>query len=449
MADDTVTAGASRPRVDSPFAWLAVLLVVQLACALLIIPPWQNPDEPRHFTTVRILMRHGAIRSAEMTDPEIEREILASLRRHDWWRLYHRPDPDPPPRRFIEVQSIEAPVVWGPSAYYHAARWLLRTLRTEDLLTQFYVLRFLSALLGVLTVWCVFRATSLACGRPAPVGVTALLALHPQFLIASTTVGPASLVNLCGALVWWQGTRLLVARPAVMPFLVMWAAVALAFFSLRLGLTLVGAATVLSVLSFWYWRRRDARLVVTLSWGAAVCAAAAIAVAYFARSSVAIIVDYALADFRAPGEPFDWAYFGRFTRFLFDSSWLVAGWVQYPAPREILNGMLAVVVFAAIGLVPAVRRPDSGTTRVVLAAAGLLVLLQVAAVYLVYFRLHAGPHGRHLLPVIGPALLLLWAGFLGWWRKPSQPAAGLALLTIGALFNVVGWLVVLVPAYVR
>src|SRR6185503_11917737 len=81
-----------RPAAEG--AVLAALLAVFLCRAALasaIVPPWQGPDEPTHFT-----LTYGLTVPTAMHQ-RMEAGVLQSMVRHGWWDLYEDPPPDPLP----------------------------------------------------------------------------------------------------------------------------------------------------------------------------------------------------------------------------------------------------------------------------------------------------------------------------------------------------------------
>ena len=92
--------------------WMRFFLLSGILSAIYgaVTPPWQAPDEPLHFEYVRLLYQEGRLVGWADADPELEREIVASMDRHDFWRLglvkadiY---DPESTPQLFSDL--------WGP-----------------------------------------------------------------------------------------------------------------------------------------------------------------------------------------------------------------------------------------------------------------------------------------------------------------------------------------------
>ena len=87
---------------------LAALLVlaVRLLLAILVIPPWQQPDEQAHVAATEAWRsRHEG---SHVTDVLREREILQSMLSHRWWQHYGFAPPATAPRRFDAVDALLA-----------------------------------------------------------------------------------------------------------------------------------------------------------------------------------------------------------------------------------------------------------------------------------------------------------------------------------------------------
>ena len=70
--------------------FLLLLLAISLVQGFIysaLIPPWQAPDEPRHFEYVRLLYEKRRLVGWGDVTPSVEQEIIASMDRHDFWRF--------------------------------------------------------------------------------------------------------------------------------------------------------------------------------------------------------------------------------------------------------------------------------------------------------------------------------------------------------------------------
>jgi hypothetical protein len=211
-------------------AFATTLFVVRVGLALVLIPPWQQPDEPQNLALVRLLMHERGGRPLDdlvlryrggiRDDPATEPLIVGSMVEHRWWQHFGRPVPDPPPVSFAaagEVVDADFGLPGGGMAYFLGSATLLHFLSIDDLLAQLLTLRVVSAVCGVLTLLAAWSGSRRLLGTTIAGGVVALIALHPQFLLVSTAANPDSLVNLCGALAWYFSARCLAASRSRQP----------------------------------------------------------------------------------------------------------------------------------------------------------------------------------------------------------------------------------------
>ncbi len=59
-----------------------------------------------------------------------------------------------------------------------------------------------------LTVWCIWAGTRFLFGEHVALGTALVTAVHRQFVLMSTAVNAAVVVNLCAAVMWWWAARM-------------------------------------------------------------------------------------------------------------------------------------------------------------------------------------------------------------------------------------------------
>ena len=380
-------------------ALITAVFVFRLLMAVAVVPPWQGPDEPQHFAFVRILTLQSSLQLEQRESAAVEGEIVQSMADHGWWAHYREPVPDPLPADFTPLVDHIYRVETAPPLYYLLAVAVLKGLGITDLIGQYYALRWLSAFLAVLTLWCAWAGTNLLFGRYVAAGATALLALDPQIALASISVNPAILVNLFGAVIWWQGARLVNGDTAVLPVVAIATAAGLGVFTKRVGASFVGMAALAGLLAGaraeLFSRRRTRSL------------AAVVGVLMLGGVGLALLIPDELARLR---EHWDYvftgsindrarsvAFFTSFTTQLLDSAWLGAGWLKYPAPLAWTLVVRALTLAAVGGLALVVVRGDGWWPGI--GAAASLVLVQIAAIYVGLYLNGYGAQGHHLFPV--------------------------------------------------
>lgn len=412
------------------------LLLSHLLVALVIIPPWQNPDEPQHVMFASALAKHGVGMLPNAFDDQVEGEIIQSMARHRWWQLYGRETPSPLPPSFKGVQSVEMASVQGPASYYIAAAWVFQRLSTDDVTVRLYVLRAISCLLGMATLWCVWSGTRLLLGERAAAVVAIWAALHPQFAVVSVTASPDSVVNLAGAVIWWQIGRVWTGAPLLGALAALLLAALAATAVARLGLPVAVIALGACVWGFAHrWTRTAGPRPLMLT--AAAILIAASGVAWWFGETMSRIVWYGTAPLRVALSSAEFAHPHDWFDTLHASFWLTAGWMRFPAAEPVLWVVAGVAACAAAGLVKACTQDRSIRPLVLVAA--VCVAVQYAAVFAAFYLNGIGAQGRYLIPVLGAVLSLTFVGLTGLVPAHRQGLASTAFVAGACVLNLVSW----------
>lgn len=434
----------------------ALLLALRFLLALVLIPPWQQPDEATHVALAqmqrsRIELLDGA------PDPAREAEILESMARHDWWE--HRgvgwPTPVPTPGRFGQAGAgdrvaVEVTHISDPPAYFlivgRLLSWLPRLSITEDL----YILRAVSALFGMLTLGVLWLAAREFAGPGPAAIVTLILALHPHFAVVSTAATPDAMTNFLGASLWWPAAAVM-RTPSALRLLLVWLIAIGAAAADRMGVPLILVAVVVS----------GGMLATRISLAprkVAVVLAATAVLGILAIGITAWVVETFGETYRwtavfsalVPVEgAMTWDRFLRFNWQLHRSWWFSLGWGRYTPPGWWSVILVAITIVAVLGLARRFFR-DGGLaplTRSLIAVAVVAIGIQVFAIHWAYFRLGSGVQGRYLLPCLVPALVLFWTGIEAYVPRPQRVHAAAALVLLLAVLDAAGWWLVAIPAY--
>jgi hypothetical protein len=461
----TAPGSGTAPAV---LAGLLACLAAQLLIVLTVVPPWQNPDEPQHLLAVRLIVAHGPGFTLGARDAAGEQQIVASMARHGWWHHYGRQTPDPLPTTFADGPAVVVQDDFVPPSgsrlYYRAVAFVFRTLGIESVVPQMYTMRLLSAAAAMLTVVAVWAGARVWLDLLPTIVTTALLVLHPQFVIVSTTASPDALTNLATAVVWWKALALMKGPATFAELAVMWAAGILAFLTRRMALPLVCGATLVSVLVFGRailagrmtaGVRRFGYVFVTLLIVAASAWASApddldVRTMQWQLSLVADTLS-AIQSIRFSPEQAAHNLADRLDRLpqfllgLFESFWIAAGWLRYKASGVWYAGAAFPTAVALAGIALCFARART----IPVTAAFVAVLLQMSAVVIYYLGIMgSGPQGRYLFPVLPAILFLLWAGWNSILSRFVQPSvAALSLVTIFGLLNASAWGFVVLPAF--
>ncbi len=427
---------ASRTGSDPGVRKVTLLVLAASAifglALVVIIPPWQSPDEPTHFEYVKVLAS-GDPPWSPRSDPGLQEEIIVSMDRHDYWRYLRLEEPRPLPRTFRGTPFLSAApshIGKNPPLYYFLASLVLRWPAARSLESELYRLRLFSLFFTLLTVILVAGCAGEVFGRSSPLvpAATAAAAFIPQVLVIGTSVSPDPPINCIGAAVIY-----LVLRSRTNGFTPARTFLILCLLGLGVminykGLILLAVLPVVLLLHFLPRRRGAPAPARAAGWTGLVAlllaAGYAALVWYFPEVARVFIVrlnifSSTLLDFLYGRVNFRPGYWSWFHGELFKSFWLKYGWLIYELPGFVYRFLAAASGISLFGVViflgrsaagrgsPSVRRRETVTTLIVFAAAVLV------AIYL-FWGLKGSTiitQGRHLFLVM-PAWAILFT--LGW-----------------------------------
>lgn len=429
-----------------------LLLLIRFVLALSLIPPWQQPDEATHVALAEL--ERSRLVASNTADPAREAEILQSMARYDWWQ--HRgvawPIPTVIPERFGQPGAgnrvaVEVTGVSAPPAYFRAVGRLLAWLPRHSVVQDLYVLRALSAVLGMLTLLVMWFAAREFAGTSSAAVVTLVLAVHPQFAVVSTGATPDALTNLLAAVMWWLAAAVVrTQRPGRL--LLVWGTAVATAAADRMGIPLVAVAAMVSV----------GVLITRFSLGPEKAGVALAAALFLAVAAIVGVLElfgstYGWARAFSALVPVEGAMtldrFVEFTGQLFRSWWYAVGWGRYAVPDWWVAVAAAITLVAGLGLGRrlSLTRDDLAPSRALVAVALTGIAIQLLAVYWAYFRLGNGAQGRYLFPMLVPSLILLWVGIEAWVPRQYRGPAAAVLVLLLAWLDASAWVLVALPAY--
>jgi 4-amino-4-deoxy-L-arabinose transferase-like glycosyltransferase len=441
-----------------------ILLIVLTASLVLgiiyivIIPPWQSPDEPTHFEYAKVLAQ-GAPPWAPQPSPDLQKTIIVSLDRHDYWRFVWEERPSPLPTTFRDAPFLfSAPTQIGknPPLYYLFASLILRLSSTISVESELYRLRIISLIFSVLTVGVVWACAAEIFGRDSPIcpaaaGITALI---PQFMVIGTSVSPDPCVNFFGA-----GAIYLVLRFQRKGFTLSRILVLLLWHGIGVlinykFLILIFALPLVALIHLCRHRRETASFRKLILWFGLLILTLLVlysgTVWYFPGIArifvVRVNILYSTLSSFLQGETYFPAGFWHwFNSELFKSFWLKYGWLKYELQpiyylilKIITMGALAGVglflgrwILGFVKLAPRVRE-------------AILTLLLYAAVTLGSYYLFWGLKGsntttqaRHLFLVMPAWAILFIFGWCQFFPNRFQKKVSIALTTGFGILNII------------
>ncbi len=444
---------------DRPLALILILLGVLLAVLYaLVIRPWMQPDEPRHFEVATHVAR---LSKPVVYYPDLvmdwEQEIIQDMENHDfWWYGYSLIgwNPDNLPESFEHIWGLfYSRAFFQLPIYYALTGGLLHQWGRAFPLSQAVIgLRLFGAFLFGLSLWGIYRTarTFFPVWPRLALAALALAALWPSHLAASAAVNNDPLVEV--VVIWslYFAIRILRYGPRPTTFLWFSALILITLFTKRSGF---GVLILLLALPLWAWRYYAAKstrrgllgLLISVILSLGLMAALFLVIQgtvrnWIPQSFLDSVLSGAIwqAVLQAPLADSAEALLRTFI------GWF--GWMRVPLPEALylLGGALTLVgiFFAFIGFMQIFSKRLQGWQRQGLFLLLLLLLAQFALtfgkdiVYGVYAGDYANgslPQVRYVYPAITAFLLPMLLGFRrvcsGRCRQRALPIS-IALLLI-------------------
>ena len=426
---DTWRAWWSSQRPLLVGLWLLGIALAMLYA--LVVRPWMQPDEPRHFEVAMHVARLG---KPVVYDPDLvldwEQEIIQDMENQSfWWYGYSLVgwDPNHLPESFVDIWSpLYSRAFFQLPFYYMVAGELLHQWGRElPLSVAVMRLRLLSVLLLGLSLWGVYRsARELFPDWPRlAMMALALAALWPSHLAANAAVNNDPMAE---ALVIWSvfwAIRLLRSGLRVQTVLWLSLLILLTLFTKRSGFSVL---VLLLALPLWAWRRltneRSLRQGIVLVLASMVSVGLLTALFLVIKGTVRNWIPRSLFSSVASGAiwqkvaeaPLADSAQGLLRTFV---GWF--GWmrVQLPEPFYALGAVLAAValILLLIGFAQMFNRRLQGWQRQALFLLLLLLLAQFALTLgkdIVYELYKDGsvPQVRYVYPALSAFLLPMLLG---------------------------------------
>ncbi len=415
-----------------------------------MVPMWEAPDEPSHFSAIEYIASNGRI--PEPDAPVIHRGVAVNATGE-------------PPLYFLAATPVWLPWSKGDVAVVpnesfgrtpeqnHFQQEGVEVEEHGGFPAGLRVLRMASVLMGAATVLVVFliAKTVWPGERSRPVATAVLAGLTPQFLFVSSVISNDALANLLGAALLLRLLRLQSAPAPLSPRVSLTTAGLLAAGMLtKLTLVAMLPAVVVALALRKKWQPRakfgPELLALVVPLGVVGVWVLLLSPAWTIRWIRTLWTGLTGFDQATTGIRGLWTllvatkntFWGRF------------GWVNVPLHPHLIDLLDLLTLWAVIGLALMVllpRRRPAGRE------AWHLLILVVALGFslLAYIKTNLSPHqsvqGRHLFPVLSASAALMVSG--AWMAGGSRIARVLpwALFVLMTAVNVAGMGISLVPAY--
>jgi len=455
---------------------LVALVVLALARGLLyaaVIPPWQAPDEPKHFEYARLVADKGGPVSGRERSVPLQQAIIDSMVRYRFWDLgyygYPYDDADPP-QQFDQVWApIQASVLFHPPAYYGLCAMAVWPWLAADVVTQLYVMRLLNVLLfaGVIVAAFLTARELFPADTALLVAIPAAVLWQPTFTFISSSVNNDNLANLVTAWLIWLLVRWYVRGFSVLGGLAIVALLILGLLTKRTTLFIL--PLVAAAVPLYLWGRgasRWMRWVWLIGFGAAIAGLLGfIALVLSGRGGT--LFSWLAGDLRWGADVVqnpdqyrltDPAIYAAYAESLFVTFWAIFGWVnvRLEEPWYQLLSVINLLAVGGLGLL-AVRswRGQISLGRGRKRALVLLIAAFVLALGIVLGKAIRSqtflpgdlPQGRYLFPVIVPISVLLVTGLWQWVPARYRRSALVTFLGTLVVFDTLCLVDYIVPFF--
>lgn len=437
-----------------------LFVFVQGAFYLFLIPPWQSPDEPWHFGYGSLLSKDIKLRPKAYEN--LDKKIIESMATFRAWKYQNIPRPGHFPHKLSEVVFFgEAggigAVTGRAPLYYQLNSFIIKGLKINGILNQFYLIRSFSLILFLISVYftylsarILFKDNFLYC-----LAAVSFVAFLPQFLIISTSVNPINLATLLEIILIYLMLLFLHKGKKVFTVLLSPIIIALGFFNHRAALFMVPPFLVLLLIYFIksLKNKRELLKISLILFITIMLVLAVYLVAYYLfpdslstvirESSIRHEINRFINYLSTPSSKFIPVFFDGF----FMSFWYFSGWMRFRYLLDIYTVLKFICLLSLFGLLKylffTLSRKNYKTSIdfqsfLILIAVCLPIFLGIIIRYLPRFEV---AQGRYIFPAIGSFAILFVLGLkeiipkrLEKWL-PIFIIIGFIVLDIYTIFN--------------
>ena len=461
----------------APFA-MTVLFLLSVGILLnFIIPPFQNPDEPKHFGAIMIYAQ------GEENQAAIESEIIQFMDKNEWWGFVGMGRPSPLPEKLSDIDYLMShyqvadfrQLLQNVTGYHYFMGKILRVFSKNNIPVSYYLCRFISFLLMLGSFFLVFRTFQNMGNKTTGFvpddkknydrsfliyGVFFVLFL-PQLLLISLAVAPDALTIFLGSLFFFAAASLLSEKHGKLRF----GYAALLIFPAVLGIFADRSTFPLLILlvlfPFFFVKKINYQKTVIYSLGALVLFILGL---YFVTLLFPLQIENSYLLFKRTlqqslsGIP-KLLSFNAFTQEFFvlmtDSFLLKFGWMAYSGHKLfyiiwrlfITLSMVGIVLYLGKILSAKIKKQtkknqDFPHLKILLFSL-LAIFIQILGLWSFYGTAGMLVQGRHLFPLILPIAVVFLIGiksfFDSFHKRGGQIALASFSLFLFLFFNFALW----------
>lgn len=434
------------------------LLVTGMALNI-IIPPFQNPDEPQHFGMILTYYY-------EESDPAaIEGEIIEIMDKYQWWTYLGMLRPRPlPPRlskiKLLKFSSFKA-ALKNRVFYHYIMAAFLKLFPEFEALTLYYICRLCSLLLTLISIFIAYLTFNKLSQRNIPSAAYSFLLMLflPQFIIISICVNSDSLIILLGCLFFYSSFHLILDDFNYIHFMVVVLSSLAGALSDKSSLYLIPLLSVLLILCIKNKKLVQsilAILIAALLGGPWIFWCFPIPIFNFMRI---VKETLSLNPIETLGYLTDTGFNLRFILLITDSILLKFGWMSYSAHKYAYYIWRLCLILAGVGgLIYSLKQILFNKTRngksskdlkrnkiVILSVSGIFI--QLLAVWIFYGGKDLMAQGRHFFSLLIPFFFLFVLGLKNLFDlvhvRMSKVMLATLVLAEFFFFNLVIWLYII------
>lgn len=418
-----MSTGHSIPK-SVPISLLLFFSFILGCQYLFLTPPWQAPDEITHYEYIDILSRAKLFQIRHESDYVLQRRIIRSMDRFNAWNYVFQERPSPMPKHFwgLPLYGGSNTKLKRPPLYYILGSFVLKILRTDDLLLKHYLIRLFSLILSLLTIFLVYKAAEIIFPDDPYLSMTTtcLVAFLPEFMIMSSAINSDSLANLIGAASIYL---FLLSLADTRKYSRLWFFPLLIILGLLTGRTtffIVPTLVVFGVLFILKSWREDKRITLFLSLGTVVTLVIGAFLLRYLSLELWMKVTTNISEiFSNFGRIFHKDSYAAFTpaslQMLFKSFWYYSGWNAFSLPQPVYTILITFSLLGILGLfkhliLRAAKKSSKPTVKpeqlILLAAISFIIL----AGFLLRLMASMDPVGRYTFPALSAFAILFVIG---------------------------------------
>ncbi len=417
------------------------------------VPPWQFPDEPRHFEYARLIYELKRPLGWDDGDPTLEAAIIRSMAQFDFWRfgfavggyVQHRD------QVFAEIwTSGYQNVLFHPPLYYALVGTITGFLPRSAMVTQLFLLRLLSVVFGTLNLLLIGLVGVVLGGWRRGASLLAFAALVPGHMFINASVNNDVLAETFGLLTVLAGLILMRRGIRWETALLLIGSLLLAVYTKRSTVFLIPYGALSLAVAWWnQTSRNESHTWAYVVGGLLLSVGIVIGLGLVAwRWGRVQQINAFLARFSSPSEfvrAWQEAPLALYVTTVFESFWARLGWLNVFMPRWVYTLLWVSTGVAFLGWLLLLNRwwrYSSVAARLTGAVLVVTLLLQWGVVVgkeILYLSgpLRMLPQGRYLYPFMPVYALFYVEGWSEWLQRLRVPPrtvifAFLSFLSLGA-----------------